>query len=65
MRSQSGTTGDYLHVGVRELKAHLPELVRRAADGGTIVVTDRGTPTAVLGPIRGRDSVPRGIEQGG
>lgn len=53
-----------MEVGVRELKAHLSEFLRRAADGETIVVTDRGTPTAVIGPVHGRDLVGRGVQQG-
>lgn len=49
---------------MRELKAHLSEFLRRAAEGESIIVTDRGTPTAVLGPVPGSGLVQRGIEQG-
>ena len=41
-----------LEVGIRALKARLSELVRRAADGETIVVTERGRPVAELVPHR-------------
>jgi prevent-host-death family protein len=40
-------------VGVRELKAHLSRYLQRAAAGERIVVTDRGTPVAVLTPAAG------------
>ncbi|WP_420445945.1 type II toxin-antitoxin system Phd/YefM family antitoxin [Candidatus Poriferisodalis sp.] len=35
-------------IGIRELKAHLSECVRRAAAGEHIIVTDRGRPVAQL-----------------
>ena len=37
-------------VGIRELKAHLAEYIRRAERGESITVTDRGKPVARLGP---------------
>ena len=37
-------------VGVRELKAEAPRLVKRAAGGERIVITRYGRPAAVLGP---------------
>jgi prevent-host-death family protein len=37
-------------VGVRELKNHLSDFLRRARAGEWIVVTDRGTPVAELSP---------------
>ncbi|MCM3876488.1 MAG: type II toxin-antitoxin system prevent-host-death family antitoxin [Thermoanaerobaculia bacterium] len=47
-------------VGVRGLKDHLSEYLRRAGDGERIVVTDRGAPVAVLTPIEESDEVRRG-----
>lgn len=44
-----------LEIGIRALKARLSELVRRAADGETIVVTERGRPVAELVPHRSRE----------
>ncbi len=38
------------HVGVRALKAHLSEHLRRAQAGERILVTDRGSVIATLGP---------------
>ena len=38
-------------VGVRELRANVAALVRRAASGERIVVTTDGVPVAVLGPL--------------
>ena len=39
------------HVGVRALKDHLSEYLRRVGEGERIVVTDRGEPLAALTPI--------------
>ena len=41
-------------VGVRELKNRLSALVRRAAEGERITITDRGRPVAVLGPAESK-----------
>ena len=38
-------------VGVRALKDHLSEYLRRVGDGERIVVTDRGEPLATLAPV--------------
>lgn len=38
-------------IGVRELKAHLSECLRRVQAGERITVTDRGRPIAVLAPV--------------
>jgi prevent-host-death family protein len=40
-----------VQVGVRELRANVAALVRRATSGERIVVTSGGVPVAVLGPI--------------
>lgn len=37
--------------GVRELKDHLTRYLRRTRAGESVVVTDRGRPVAILGPI--------------
>lgn len=37
-------------VGIRELKAHLTEYIRRAERGESITVTDRGRAVARIGP---------------
>ena len=39
-------------VGVRELKNRLAEYLRRTKQGEEIIVTERGTPIALLQPIR-------------
>lgn len=36
------------HAGVRDLKDHLSEYIRRAREGEQVVITDRGTPVAAL-----------------
>ncbi len=38
-------------VGIKVLKDHLSEYLRRAREGERIVVTDRGAPVAVLAPV--------------
>ena len=38
-------------VGVRELRQSASELLRRVAEGESIVITDRGTPIARLVPL--------------
>jgi prevent-host-death family protein len=42
-------------VGVRALKDHLSEYLRRVGEGERIVVTDRGQPLAALTPIEETD----------
>lgn len=53
-----------MDVGVRELKEHLSEYLRRVAAGEVIRVTDRGVPTAVISPVGGGDPLRRGIDEG-
>jgi prevent-host-death family protein len=44
-------------VGIKVLKYHLSEYLRRAREGERIVVTDRGSPVAVLAPLdEGREA---------
>jgi prevent-host-death family protein len=38
-------------VGVRELRANVASLVRRASSGERVVITSDGVPVAVLGPL--------------
>ena len=65
-------------VGIKDLKVHLGRYVSRAANGETIIVTERGEPVAVLAPlspelaavetmkgsgrIRGRGAKPLGLQ---
>jgi prevent-host-death family protein len=37
-------------VGVRELKAHLSQYLKKVRDGDTLLVTDRGKPVATIMP---------------
>ena len=53
-----------MNVGVRELKQHLSEYLRRVADGEIVQVTDRGVPVAVISPVAPADPLARGIEEG-
>jgi prevent-host-death family protein len=41
-------------VGLRELRQNASELVERAQQGQTMVVTVSGRPAALLGPVRDR-----------
>lgn len=47
----SSTTSGATELGVRELRASLPEAVRRAAGGERTVITSRGRPVAQLAPL--------------
>lgn len=47
-----------LEVGIRTLKSRLSELVKRAGEGETVVVTDRGRPVADLVPHRSTELPP-------
>ena len=53
-----------MEVGIRELKKHLSAYLDRAARGEVIVVTDRGTPKATLGPVLGRLRLEEGWSEG-
>ena len=44
-----------LEVGIRALKVRLTEFVRRAANGETILIIERGQPVAELVPRRPTD----------
>jgi prevent-host-death family protein len=41
-----------MDVGIRELKARLSHYVKAASAGERIIITDRGSPVAVLAPAR-------------
>lgn len=43
-----GYNGHMSTVGIRELKNRLTHYVRRARQGDEVIVTDRGTPVAIL-----------------
>ena len=51
-------------VGVRDLKRHLSAYLDRAAGGELLLVTDRGRPKAVLGPVPGRVRLEEGVAEG-
>jgi prevent-host-death family protein len=53
-----------MEVGLRELRRHLSEYMRRVSAGETIQVTDRGVPTAIISPIVVGDPLQRGIDEG-
>lgn len=40
-----------VEVGIRELRLNLSRYVARARKGAEVIVTDRGTPVARLGPV--------------
>jgi prevent-host-death family protein len=44
-------TGGTLQLGVRQLRAELASLVRRAGSGERVVITVAGRPLAQLGPV--------------
>lgn len=51
-------------VGVRELKQRLSEYLDRAERGELLLVTERGRPKALLGPLPGRARVEEGLAEG-
>lgn len=53
-----------MNVGIRELKAHLSEYVKRASRGEQVLVTDRGKPVARLVSLGGLSLVDQGIAEG-
>jgi prevent-host-death family protein len=53
-----------MDVGVRELKQHLSEYLRRVAAGETLQVTDRGVPVALIIPVVGPDPLTQAIDEG-
>ena len=53
-----------MNVGIRELRAHLPEYVKKAAAGELILVTDRGRPVAKLEGLGGASMVEQGVAEG-
>lgn len=63
MWSPFGTIVTTMEVGVRALKEHLSEYLERAARGEVIVVTDRGEPKAMLGPVPGRSNLEVGVAE--
>lgn len=50
-------------VPVATLKARLSEYLRRAKAGEAVVVTDRGTPVARLGPLEGEIAVEGRVQE--
>jgi prevent-host-death family protein len=44
-------------VGVRELRDHLSDYLRRVREGELVVITDRGKPVGELSPAEARNSV--------
>ncbi len=53
-----------MNVGVRELKQHLSEYLRKVSEGEVIQVTDRGVPVALITPATQPDPLARGVEEG-
>ncbi len=53
-----------MNVGVRELKQNLSKYIEIAADGDTVVVTDRGIPKAMLCPLRPDGDLDLGMAEG-
>jgi prevent-host-death family protein len=53
-----------MEIGVRAFKERLSEYLDRAARGELIVVTDRGEPKAMLGPVPGKLDLDRGVAEG-
>lgn len=54
-------TGD---IGIRELKAHLSEIVERVSLGERVRITDRGKPKALIVPMPNVDRIATGFREG-
>lgn len=50
-------------VPIATLKARLSEYLRKAKAGEAVVVTDRGTPVARLGPLEGASALAGRVER--
>lgn len=46
-------------IGVRELRDHLSEYLRRVREGELVVITDRGTPIGELSPVERGTAIER------
>ena len=46
-----------LTIGIRELRQHASQYIRRVRAGETVIVTDRGEPVAELRPVRRTESI--------
>jgi prevent-host-death family protein len=53
-----------MEVGVRELKQRLSEFLDLVARGEQVIVTDRGTPKAMISPVRAAGRLQEGIDDG-
>ncbi|HYA00335.1 MAG TPA: type II toxin-antitoxin system prevent-host-death family antitoxin [Candidatus Binatia bacterium] len=51
-------------IGIRELKQNASAVVRRAASGETIQITDRGRPVAQITPLEVADGYARLLAEG-
>ncbi len=52
-------------IGIRDLKVHLSKYVAKAAAGESVVVTDRGLPVAMIGPLPGGIQKIEAMRRGG
>lgn len=53
-----------MNIGVRELKQNLSKYLDIAAEGRTVVVTDRGVPKALLCPLHSDGDLDLGLAEG-
>ncbi len=53
-----------MEIGVREVKAHFSEYLRRVQSGEEFVITDRGQPVARITPIEPPFEFPPAIAKG-
>lgn len=53
-----------MEVGIRELKQHLSEYLKKVEGGEIIQVTYRGRPKAIISPILSSDLLDKGIKEG-
>jgi prevent-host-death family protein len=51
-------------IGVRQLRQHASEYLRRVEAGGSVEITARGRPVALLVPLRGTRPLDRLVRRG-
>jgi len=51
-------------IGLRELRQHASEYLRKVEAGQTVEITTRGRPVAMLVPLRGANRVERLVREG-
>lgn len=60
----ASSRGEYMEVGIRELRDHLSRYLEQVQQGEEITVTDRGKAVARILPLSGERTIDRLIREG-